>query len=347
MKSCVYEGEKRIIYIDKEKPSPNGGAVAKVQYASICGTDLRSYRFGNSKLDFRRTVGHEACMVIESADKKITDYQVGERIMVAPAIGCGECLSCRRGHTNMCENLKTIGFEYDGTFSEYCYIPQQAFKMNNVIRVPDNVSSVSACVAEPVACAINGQSFLKIQRGENVLIFGAGYLGCIHAELALLSGADKVIIAEPSEKRRNQASKYLPDIIVLDSSSDDFIDTARDAGGKNGIDVAITACPAGVTHTQAQIIINSEGRISLFGGLAGVSSGFLDSNLIHYKELSIFGVHASTPDHNRKALELISGGRLKVEKYVDIFELKDADSAFNSLLSEQSVKAVLSIMQSE
>jgi len=342
MKACLYEGPKQIVYGEKEKPVPNKGAVAKVLYASICGTDLRSYRFGNSKLDFQRTVGHEACMVIESIDAEITGFKAGDRVIVAPAIGCGECLNCLRGHTNMCEDLRTIGFEYDGTFAEYCFIPKQAFKMGNVIKVPDNVSSVSACVAEPVACAINSQSFLKIQKGENVLIFGAGYLGCIHAELAILSGAEKVFIAEPAESRRKQVAKYLPDVVVLDPTKEDFIDTVKGLAGKEGIDVAITACPAGITHKQSQMIVNCQGRISLFGGLAGESAGFLDSNLTHYKELCIYGVHASTPEQNRKAIEHISSGRLKVEKYVDIFEMKNIDAAFSSLLNEQSVKTVLS-----
>ncbi len=342
MKACVYEGQNQIVYKEKEKPVPVQGAVAKVLNASICGTDLRTYRFGNTKLDFQRTVGHEACMVIESVSKEITGFGPGDRVIVAPAVGCGTCLNCRRGHTNMCSDLHTIGFEYDGTFAEYCFIPGQAFNMGNVIKVPENVSSLSACVAEPVACAINAQGFLKIQKGENVLIFGAGYLGCIHAELAFLSGASKVFVAEPAEKRRKQVQQYLPGITVLDPAKPDFIETVKALAGEDGIDAAITACPAGVTHRQAQAIVNCQGRISLFGGLAGESSGFLDSNLTHYKELCIYGVHASTPDHNRKAIELISSGRLNVEKYISIFEMRDIEDAFNSLINEQSVKAVLS-----
>lgn len=70
-----------IVYGDKEEPVPDMGAVAKVLYASICGTDLRSYRFGNAKLNFQTTIGHEACMAIaiESIAPEITGFNAGDR----------------------------------------------------------------------------------------------------------------------------------------------------------------------------------------------------------------------------------------------------------------------------
>lgn len=339
MRACVYEGKGNIAVKDVNKPkSPKGGVIAKILCASICGTDLRTFRYGSEKLTVPRIIGHEACYSLEEG---INGFEKSQRVIVAPAIGCGKCKSCRRGHTNMCDFLQTIGFQYDGTFAEYCEIPAQAFQMNNIIAVPDDVSDTQACVAEPVACAINAQSFLNIQHGDNVLIYGAGFLGCMHAELALLKGADKVIVADISPKRRAQTLALLNNVIVLDAGDKAFVKNVKEISAGDGIDVIITACPAGVTHKQALELVYKNGRISLFGGLPGDSNGYLDSNLIHYKEAGIFGVHASTPAQNREALSLIAAGKLDVDKYITTYSLDDITQAFEDLVNEDTIKALL------
>jgi L-iditol 2-dehydrogenase len=345
MKVYIYSGTGELGIQERERPAmPEGGAVAKVRYTSICGTDMRTYVHGNEHILAPRILGHEALYELEEVSTEQADkFKPGERIIVAPAIGCGQCVSCRRGKTNMCNDLHTIGFEYDGTFAEYCAIPRQAFLMKNVIKVADAIQDIEACVAEPVACAINGQSFLNIQPGENVLVFGAGYLGCIHSELTLIKGAERVIVAEISPARRKQVKDAIPEVAVCDPSEGDLAERISDLTGGLGVDVVITACPVGKTQAQALEVVNKSGRISLFGGLAGESKGFLDSNRIHYKELSVYGVHASTPDQNRQALRLMEEGNLKVSKYLSIFRFDEIETAFQRLLSESVVKAVLKV----
>jgi len=331
MKAYVYSGRGKLLTLDVEKPQmPKGGALARICYASICGTDLRTYVHGNDNLVPPRIIGHEALYELVAVSSEISDeYKSGDRVIVAPAIGCGRCPSCKKGKTNMCNDLRTIGFEYDGTFAEFCAIPAQAFVMGNVIKVTNpNVEAV-ACVAEPIACAINGQEFLNIQPGENILIFGAGYLGCIHSELALIKGAGKVILGEVAESRRKLAQKAIPVIETVNPSDETFAREVDEITSGAGVEVVITACPVGKTHSQALEIINKSGRVSLFGGLPGEGKGFLDSNLIHYKELGIFGAHASTPDQNKKALNYIVSGRLKVDKYLSVFHLMKLKMLFS------------------
>lgn len=344
MKAYVYSDKNDLQIKEVVKPmmADDGAAVAKILYTSICGTDLRTFRFGNNHIAPPRIIGHEAVYQLEWVSEKLADeFRPGDKVVIAPAIGCGYCKSCQQGKTNQCENLQTIGFDYDGTFAEYMLIPEQAFVMGNVINIEDDSPKFEYSVVEPIACAINGQNFLNISPGENVLIFGAGFLGCIHAELALMKGANKVIIAELAEKKRNLAKDTLPDVAVIDSNAPDIEGLVNDITGGSGVDVVITACPAGVTHRVALELINKGGRVSLFGGLPGESAGFLDSNLIHYKELGVFGIHASSPDHNRKALEYITKGKLDVTKYLSVFPFADIENAFKALIDEEIVKAVL------
>ncbi len=339
MKAFEYLGGKNFTITELPMPKAGEGeAVAKILCASICGTDLRTYRFGNEKLKTPITIGHEACYEIVENGK---GGRLSGRYIIAPAIGCGKCRSCRKGRTNMCDSLQTIGFQYPGTFSEYFKIPAAAIERGHLIRVPDGVSNLAASVVEPVACAINAQSYLKIEEGDSVLIFGAGYLGCIHAELALMQGARNVIIAEVSEKRRNKAKTFVPRADVIDSSDKAYMDQVKDIVDCSGVDLVITACPAGVTHRQGLELLYKNGRMSLFGGLPGDNNFHLDSNLIHYKEASVYGAHASTVPQNQQALELVANGRLNVEKYITAYALKDAEKAFNALIEETAEKAVL------
>lgn len=343
MKACIYHGIEQLAVEERERPVlPQGGAVAKILRASVCGTDLRAYRSGSDKIEDGRIIGHEACYLLEDISPEIKGYEKGERVIVAPAVGCGECRQCKKGKTNMCDTLKTIGFEWDGTFAQYCAIPAQAFRMGNVIRVPEHVSDVQACLAEPVACAINAQSYLTIGKGDAVLVFGAGYLGCIHAEIAFLSGAKQVIIAEISAKRRQQAQKDVKGVVTVDSSAPDFKEQIGKVTNGSGVDVVITACPAGITHKTGLELLNKLGRMSLFGGLAGDGHGFLDSNLIHYKEAAVYGVHASSAEHNKQALDLIATGKLDVTKYAQEYPMEHIGQAMKDLIAEDVVKAVLS-----
>ena len=341
MKAFVYHGEKNFSVDEVEMPvAKEGEAVAKVLCASICGTDLRTYRFGSTKLKPPVTIGHEGCYEIVEAGKG-TNLKAGERYTMAPAIGCGECKNCKRGRTNMCSSLETIGYEYAGTFSEYIKIPRKAIERGHIIKVPEGLSPETASVADPVACAINAQSFLNIEKGDNVLIYGAGYLGCIHAELAFMKGAGKVIIGEVSEKRRANARRLVPNVHVIDTKDPGYVELIKNIMGTDGVDVVITACPAGITHKQGAELLSNNGRISLFGGLPGENNYHIDSNLIHYKELGVFGAHASTVKQNKEALELIANGKLNVEKYITKFAFDDIKKAFESLINEDAEKAVV------
>ncbi len=344
MLAYIYQKDKTLDLKDIPKPDMKGeGALLKVMACSICGTDIRTYKSGSTKIDEGRIIGHEIVGEITDLSEDFSgEFRVGDIVAVAPAIGCGSCYSCKKGKTNMCEDLKTIGFQYDGGFAEYMIIPRQAFKMGNVYRLPE-VENVSAfTLSEPLACAINAQSYLQIKPGEDVVIFGSGIIGCMHAELALNSGADKVIIVETSTERINQAGKLLNGATFINSAETDvFAEVSCLTEGK-GADVAIIACSVGSAQTDGMKVLAKCGRISLFGGLAGNSTGYIDSNFVHYREISVFGVHASTPAQNKQAMELIHQGVINVEKYITKrYPLKEINEAFKDIDGGSIMKAVI------
>ena len=344
MRAFVYEqaGVSRLVSDLRQPQAQRDTAVIKVRACTVCGTDLRAWQHGNKMVAPPRVMGHEICgeIVEVGADRK--EYQVGQRISMAPAIGCGTCYPCRRGFSNLCDNLQTIGFNFDGGFAEYMEVPAIAFDRGNVYATPGNVPDEEAALAEPIACVVNGQEFLHIEPGDSVAIFGSGFIGCMHAELARLKGAGPIILIEPNASRAEAAHQLVPFVELVVSSAVDLHAEVKRLTEGRGVDVLVTACPVGQAQKDALGLAAKRGRISLFGGLAGETAGFLDSNVIHYKELSVHGVHASTPRQNQQAMTWIAEGKLDVRKYITrIYPLDSIEDAFKDLQRQSVFKAVV------
>ena len=343
MLAYVYTESGQLELMDMPKPAAKPGSVIiKVNAASICGTDFRTYVNGSQKIQPGTIIGHEASGTIVEIGSNVKGYQIGDRLQTAPAIGCGECRYCLGGHTNMCDSLKTIGWEFPGVFAEYAEIPELAFKTGNVTKVADSISDEESALAEPIACVQNSHEFLNIHAGDIVAVFGSGFIGCMHAELSYAAGAEKVIMLEVSDLRINEAKRLVQGAEAMNTAKIDLVPAIMAMTRNRGVDVAITACSAGKAHVDAFNIIAKRGRISLFGGLPGDGRGFVDSNAIHYKELSVFGVHASTEAQNRKVLSMIEKRQIDVKKYISqIFPLADIELAFEGIKRGELLKAVI------
>ena len=227
-------------------------------------------------------------------------------------------------------------------FAEKMEIPKHVIDMGNVIKIPDSVSDMSAALSEPAACAFNAQTYLNIQPDDYVVIYGSGYIGCIHAELARLAGASKIIMVEIAKPRIEIAKKMIPDIIVINPKEQDTVEEVKRITNGRGANVVITALSVPSAHTEAQIIAAKRGRISLFGGIAGDGKGYLDSNLIHYKELSIHGVHATTAGMMKEIIRYVEAGKLNLEKYVtDVYDLKDISEGFLAIRDRNAMKVLV------
>ena len=346
MKAFIMNEDRKLEVATMPDPQPrDDNAIIKVRYASICGTDVRTYTKGSEKVKtFPLIQGHECVGVLQHVGKTASDmgFAVGDRVTVAPAVGCGECWPCQTGHSNMCDHLETIGFEYHGTFAEYIDVPEKAIRLGHLIKVPDDVDDMSACLAEPAGCAMNAQTYLKVQPDDYVVIYGSGFIGCIHAELALLAGASKLIMVEIAKERAEIARQMIPGIYMIDPSEQNTVDEVMRITEGRGANVVITALSVPSCHTEAQVIAAKMGRISLFGGIVGESKGWLDSNLIHYKELGVYGVHATRPNLMKDVIRYVEEGKLNLEKYVSkVVKLENIEDGFAAIRDENALKILV------
>ncbi len=345
MKAYIMDKSRILRIADVGEPAKHADNIlVKIRAASICGTDMRTFLKGSMKIDAPRVLGHEFAGDIIHVGEELKDYgfDIGDRVTAAPAIGCGECCYCKEGYTNMCENLETIGFQYDGVFASVVEIPAKAVKNGNLLHLPDSISYDDATLIEPAACAWNGQTYLQIHGGDVVLIYGSGMIGCIHSELAYRKGASQVIIVEPVEKRGKIAMEKVPGIIWINPFTQNTVEEVRKLTAGRGADVVITATSVPSVHEEAQKAAAKRGRISLFGGLPGDGKGYLDSNLIHYKELQIFGVHATTPRYMKDIMKIMEDGELDAQKYIEkTVALEDVEKGFCSIRDDNTMKVVI------
>jgi L-iditol 2-dehydrogenase len=285
----------------------------QVAACAICGSDLRTYHFGAGNITRPVVVGHEIAGTIVEIGAALTGWSLGERVAVAPAVPCCDCVYCRRGMQTMCDHLRSIGYQFDGGFADYMIVPWEAVRAGCVNRVPENLSLEAAALAEPLACAVNGQELLGVGLGDTVAILGAGPIGCLHADLARVRGAAKVIMIDLQEHRLELARAFAPDA-VIDGAREDVIARVLEETEGIGASVAIVAAPSAQAQGQALAVAAKRGRISFFGGLPKSDPyASVNSNLVHYRELFVMGAYGSMPRHNRSALDLLASGRIHAD----------------------------------
>lgn len=270
------------------------------------------FRFGHQHISLPRVLGHEVAGEIVQVGDGVEGWAVGDRVQVIAAIPDGTCYQCRRGYQTVCENLESIGYQYDGGFAELMRVPAKVLAVDGVNRIPDGLSPAEAALTEPLACVLNGQELARVGEGDSVVVVGAGPIGCLHVRLARARGATCVILIDVNPTRLELASRVQPDH-VINGAEQDPVEAVLDLTDGRGADVVITAAAAKAPQEQALSMAVPRGRVSLFGGLPKDDPIIRsDSNLIHYRELSVVGAYGSTPRHNREALGLIASGQVPV-----------------------------------
>ncbi|MDH2427272.1 zinc-dependent dehydrogenase [Sphaerisporangium sp. TRM90804] len=318
MKVARFHAPGDIRVEDAPEPSPGPGEVKiRVRNCSTCGTDVKIYKHGHHHIRPPRVMGHEIAGEVAEVGDGVSGWVPGDRVQVIAAIPCGRCEECLRGRMTVCPNQESMGYHYDGGFAEYTVVPAKVLAVGGLNRVPDGVGFAEASVAEPLACVLNGQELARVGDGDDVVILGAGPIGCLHVRLARSRGAGRVILSDLNAERLAMAAALVRPDEVISGGDADVVDEVLKLTGGRGADVVITAAAAGAAQEQALQMTARQGRISFFGGLPKDDPIIrLDSNLVHYCELTIVGANGSSPHHNARALDLIASGAVPVSDLI-------------------------------
>jgi L-iditol 2-dehydrogenase len=329
---------------DAPEPATGAGEVKlRVRNCSTCGTDVKIYNHGHQHLDPPRVLGHEIAGEVVEVGAGVEGWTVGDGAQVIAAVPHGTCANCRRGWMTVCPNQTSIGYHYDGGFAEFLVVPRAVLAVDGLNRIPDGVGFAEASITEPLACVLNGQELARVGEGDDVVVIGAGPIGCLHVRLARARGARRVFLVDLNQARLDMSAERVAPDAAIHGGEVNAVDEVLKLTEGRGADVVITAAASGRAQEEALLMAARRGRVSFFGGLPKTDPTITcDSNLVHYRELTIVGANGSSPAHNKQALALIASGAVPVADLITHrLPLRDTLDAFGIVARGEAIKVTI------
>jgi len=306
MKAAVFLGAGNIEVRDLPDPEPGSGEVLiRVGYCGICGSDLEAYATGMYETGL--IIGHEFAGTIVRIGPAVSGWQVGDRVVVGDAVPCGECPSCREGRLDACESLTMIGVTHVGGMAEVV-----KFMASGLHRLPAQVTLRQGALAEPLSVALHGVRRSRLKPGDVALVMGAGPIGLLTLQCALLAGARWVAVTEVDPARAALAER-LGAAAVLDPRRDNVgVALSRLTGGQ-GPDLVYICTGAPAPYCDAISLVRKGGQLFILGlCVEPVEADFMS---IAMGELSIEGSFAGRAEM-AAAVAFIAQRRVDVEPLI-------------------------------
>ena len=334
MKATILHGGGDLRYESVPDPAPGPNeVVVKVHACSICGSDLHAFHGKHPRLTFPRILGHEFAGEVVALGKGIRTSYVGQRVCCDIDFSCGVCGPCRAGRSNICERLRTMGFDKDGAYAEYAAVPDF-----NLYPLPDNVSFDQASTVQVLGISYHAVAHrVKPQAGETIAVIGAGPVGLGAAMIAQSMGA-AVTVLDILDYRLAMA-KTLGIAATVNAKHAGLRERALEFTAGQGFD-KIVECVGGFqerTVADAISMIRRGGQITVVGTFpenkATIPIAFLKDREIDIN-FSRGNFQAFAP-----CLDLIASGRINPDLYISHrFPLHRAEEALR-LLEARNVEA--------
>lgn len=343
MKAIVYNDVNNYNLMDDfEEPKMNNqlNVKIKVLYCGICGSDIHKLLFEKPNKDYVKTrvLGHEITGIVVDKMKNVRDIQIGDRVVVEPLLYCNDCYMCKRGYIQFCENLKSLGKDFQGGFAEYLVTNEQQLH-----KISKNVDTRIATLSDSYSVAIHITNMIhkKIDNIKKlkVAIIGDGIIGMACAEL-LYQGNEIIVFG----KHDNRAS-------ILKKIDVSYIDIKCIERYLDYFDVIIEA----VGGRQSKTLENAI-KISHKKGIIFVA-GVYDNNFIFdislrnafYKELSIIGCNSFEKEGNisdfKSALNFLSNDSIiskdLISKIYDIYDFHGAIEYIKNRKMNECIKVMI------
>jgi len=228
MKAVVIEepGKVAVKRLDDPTPGPTE-AVIEVEACGICGTDIHVLEGDLEMTSYPIVPGHEFCGEVVAAVSEARNLRAGDFVAVDPSIYCGHCRFCRVGRFNLCENWNATGVSRDGACAELVLVPAA-----NAFPLPSDIPRRWGTLVEPLSCAVHGFDQINPRLASSYLIYGAGTMGLLLAQLARHAGPGQVDMVDKNPGRFELAKRLAADRV---SASADELDQPH------GWDVVIDA----------------------------------------------------------------------------------------------------------
>ncbi|MFC6964765.1 zinc-dependent alcohol dehydrogenase [Halocatena marina] len=343
MKQIVQTGARSVEVQESDQPKPGPDEVlVRVHSAGICGSDAHAYKYdgGYDWIQIPRVMGHEYSGRVEEVGSNVTTFGPGDKVVEEPIHHCGECLQCKRGEENVCENFSITGMHRDGAYADYVTVGHE-----HLHAVPDSVSLQEAAITEPTSIATRAvltQSDLT--PGDDVLVEGPGPIGVLTAVIADSVGANVIVSGLSHDVQSRFPTLKRLGIDTIDIETNSLENAVAERTNRVGFDVVFDATGHHSGIKTATENVRKGGQVVIVG-IPNEPSDVLLSPVVR-GEVDINSSYGSKWADFEKALQLMENDTIDAEAIIDTsFSRDDPKSAFEAFLDSQVIKPVFTFSE--
>jgi threonine 3-dehydrogenase len=323
----------------EDVPEPEIGindVLIRVRKTGICGTDLHIYdwdEWARETIPVPMVVGHEFVGEVVGFGSNVSDFQVGDLVSGEGHVVCGRCRNCMAGRRHLCAHSIGLGVQRSGAFAEYVALP-----MTNIWHHQPGIDDEVASIFDPFGNAVHtALSFAVL--GEDVLVTGAGPIGCMAAAVVRHAGARHVVVTDVNEYRLELARR-MGATLAVNPRERQLGDVQRELGMKEGFDVGLEM--SGNSDALRDMIANAAhgGRIAMLG--IPTSEISLDLNPVIFNQLTLRGIYGREMYETWYQMTVMLQSGLDISPVITHrFSYRDFEEAFGTARSGQSGKVIL------
>jgi L-iditol 2-dehydrogenase len=333
MKALVLSQYNKLDLVDMAKPQPGGDdLLIRVHACGICGSDVHGYDGSTGRRLPPIVMGHEAAGIVEAVGGAVTDFQPGDHVTFDSTVFCGECFYCRRGQVNLCDNSEVIGvstpdFRRAGAFAEYVTVPARI-----AYPLPGNMPFAHAALIEAVSVAVHAVSLTPIAPDDTVVVVGAGMIGLLTLQAALLAGAGRVFVFDVDDTRLEMA-RSLGATATFNSGNTNPIPDIQQLTSGRGADVALECVGISPTVKLAIDAVRKGATVTLVGNVAPTIELGLQSTVT--RQIRLQGSCASSGEYPA-CISLISRGAIRIDPLLSaVAPLEEGAAWFRRLYTHE------------
>ena len=339
MLAALLYGQEDLRLEEQAEPEPAPGEVVlKVGAATTCGTDLKVWRRGShaKMLKPPTLFGHEAAGQIVAMGEGVTGWQVGDRVVANNSAPCMSCFFCQKQEYSLCTDLSFN----NGTFAEYLRVPA-AIVRRNMLPIPADLPDALAAMTEPLACVLHGAARSNVKPGDRVVMLGDGAIGLMFVAALARQGAEVYLFGGSAS--RLQIGETLGAVQSFNHHAiEDIPALVKQLTDGWGADVVVEATGSPQVWELAIACARPGATVNLFGGCPRDSKITVNTDQLHYSELTLKGVFHSTPDYVRAALDLLASQELPLELLIsDYRPLRELEQVFQDMKARRVVKVAM------
>jgi L-iditol 2-dehydrogenase len=314
MKAVFVKGRSKVSVDDVKIPeiASAGDVLVKMHACGLCGSDLEKI-YGEYSMASGR-LGHEPAGEVVAVGKSVKDLARGDRVFIHHHVACYSCHYCLHGDYTMCSAYQASNINPCG-LAEHFLVPEWNVARGGLVKLPDNVRFEEASLVEPLACCIKAWKKCSFQKGDDIVVLGAGPAGLMHVLLALAFGAGKIFVIDINDFRLNFARKY--GVQVFNSlSNQDLANNIKLETHGRGADICVVATGSMKALLQSFDLTRRGGKIMVFGVPPKGSQLSYDVSKLYSSEHSLIPSYAASEIETNQALKLIAQERFDVESLI-------------------------------